>query len=761
MALLERAELLGDLARFTADTPAVGGGVVLVGGEAGIGKSSLVRAFAEQADRPTLLGSCEPLSTPRPLQPLHDIAHQSGGRLAQLMASDATRHERFHALLEIVSGQTTLVVVEDVHWADDATLDLLVFLGRRLRDTPSVLVVTYRDRLAEAPPRLAQVLGHLASARSLRVAPQPLSAVAVRVLAEGHDLDPGAVHAATGGNPFFVTEVLAGRSGGLPTSVRDAVLGRVVDLSPPARAVLEAAAVVPEQVELDLLVAVSGAGDEALDECERAGLLEVGPRYAVYRHELARQAVLTQVPATRQRQLHAGVVAHLATRSGHHEARIAHHADLAGDSRTVLTYAVPAAEHAARMGAHREAGAQLQRAVAHLDAAGPVEAADVLMRVAEHHLVTGSDEAALEASERALAIQRELGDTDAQARQLALQSRILWILTRNAEARAAAAEAVALGSAAPGSRGLMAALAFSSMLHMLAREVPEALETGHRAIALARQHGDVRTLARALNAVGAASWFGLPEDVDRAAPLLVQSLETARRAQDDGAAAAAMVNLGSGAGEVRRYSLARRWLEECRDFCAARDLDANQDYALSWLARVELEQGAWDRAASLAESLLDSTSPIARIGALVVTARVRTRRKASGAGPLLDDSWELASRTGDLQRLWPVAAARAEAAWLSGRPDAVPDLVAPVHEAALRLDHPWAIGELGWWWARAGGSPGGMDRSAPPYAAWAAGQPRRAATLWDELGCPYDAALALEDVDDPEALASAAATLRR
>jgi DNA-binding CsgD family transcriptional regulator/tetratricopeptide (TPR) repeat protein len=761
MALLERARQFDALSGFIAGTPTRGGGVVLIGGEPGIGKSSLVRALGAETDRPFLVGACEPLTTPRPLQPLHDLAHQHGGGLAAVLASEATRHDWFNALLDVLSEQPTVVVIEDVHWADDATLDLLVFLGRRLAYTHSVLVVTFRQRAPEAPPRLAQVIGHLAAVRSLRVTLPPLSVAAVRELADGHDLDPEKVHAVTAGNPFFVTEVFANATAEVPASVRDAVLGRAAELPADARCVLDAAAVVPDRAELDLLAAVSRADGDALEPCERAGLLEVGPRFAAYRHELAREAVLGSLSASRRRQLHAAVVAHLRTRPGQHDARIAHHADLAGDSRTVLAHAVPAAENAARMGSHREAGAQLERAVAHLDAAEQQEAADILTRCVDHYLKTGQLEAALEASDRALAILRALGDTDGRAKHLGLHSRALWAQGRSEESRAAAAEALRLGSEQPGSEGLLLALTWTSMQHMLAREIPEALETGERAIELAEQRGDDRALARALNAVGSASWFGTSPQVDRAAPLLVRSLETARRAQDDSGVSGAMINLGSGAGEVRRYELARRWLEECRDFCSARDLDYYHGYALSWLARVELEQGDWNRAGSLAEPLLDSKDPIARMNALVLTARLRSRRAESGAAPLLDEAWELATRTGDLQRLWPVAAARAEAAWLSHRSERIPGLVEQPYEMALRLRHPWAIGELGSWWLRAGGSPRGMEGAAAPYAAAAAGNWQESATLWEQIGCPYDAALAREQVDDAVSLAAAVATLHR
>ena len=671
------------------------------------------------------------------------------------MASDASRHERFTTLLDLLA-EPTVIVIEDLHWADEATLDLLVYLGRRLADTPSVLVLTYREHTPDPPPRMTEVMGHLSrSARTTRISLPALSLEAVTRLADGHDVEPARVHAVTGGNAFFVTEVLASEGDGLPDSVRDAVVGRAAGLSAGARAALETAAVVPDRVELDLLFSVSGASADDLEECERADLLEIGSRVATYRHELARNAVLDSLPAVRRRELHAAVVRHLMTLSGHHEARIAHHADLAGDAATVLTYAVTAADQAALLGSHREAAAQMDRVLAHLDAADPDRAAAILGRAAMLYQSTGRVAAGLDASTRAVALRREQDDVDL-AVQLATLSRMLWVQARGTEARAAIDEAVKLITSRPGSPGEVMVLSTDSSLAMLAREIPRSLETGRRAVTLARERGDSPALVRALNAVGTASWFAVP---DEAEPLLVESLHIAERLRDDIAVAAAMVNLGSGAGEVRRYERALHWLEQARSFCAERDLDHSEHYATSWVARIDLEQGRWNSARALTEHLLLGTDPISRIGALTVLAKVRLRRGEQDAGDLLDAAWEEAQRSGHLQRLWPVAAGRAELAWAAGRPDRAQEAVAETLDLASRLDQQWAIGELGWWSVRAGGeAPSG---AAAPYAAMIAGDWLRAGDLWTELGCPWEAALSLAETDDPDSLQHASAELHR
>src|SRR6266508_4831567 len=210
MDLLERASLLEELDRVLAAT-AAGGRVVLLAGEAGIGKSALVRRFTERrsADARFLLGACDPLLTPRALGPLHDIALQTGGRLAELLTSAGPRESVFAAFLDqlarpprqVVVVVVVVVVVEDAHWADEATLDLLVFLGRRLERTPAMLIVTYRDDELGADHPLRGVLGVLPQQVAHRVRPQPLSEAAVAELARRAGRPAAGLRALTGGNP--------------------------------------------------------------------------------------------------------------------------------------------------------------------------------------------------------------------------------------------------------------------------------------------------------------------------------------------------------------------------------------------------------------------------------------------------------------------------------------------------------------------------------------------------------------------------------
>ena len=340
---------------------------MLVAGEAGVGKSALVEQLhSDLPDARWSRGACDGLFTPRPLGPLFDLAAQLGGELEELCRAGAAREDLFRALLRQVSepGTLNVLVVEDVHWADEATIDLLRFLGRRLRDAPVLLIATYRDDGLAAGDPLRIALGDLATQRSTRrVDLAPLSADAVRILAGGTGLDPAELYRLTGGNPFYVTEVVQAGLGAVPSSARDAVLARAARLGGGAREVLDVAALIGARVELDLLTSVTASPPQCLDELLASGLLAEDGGWLRFRHEIARLAVEQAVAAHRRADIHARILAALGSLGCGDDARMAFHAEAAGDRPAVLHHAPRAARQAAELGSHREAAAQFERAL--------------------------------------------------------------------------------------------------------------------------------------------------------------------------------------------------------------------------------------------------------------------------------------------------------------------------------------------------------------------------------------------------------------
>ncbi|WP_063894244.1 helix-turn-helix transcriptional regulator [Streptomyces sp. Root264] len=727
MALLEREHWLDALRHSPA------GRVALVSGEAGIGKTALVRAFCDGLTRPVLWGSCDALQTPQPLGPLHDIARQATGELAAAMAAESSRPAMFRAFLDQLTAREAVAVVEDAHWADEATLDLLLFTARRISSTRGLLVITYRHDEVGPDHPLRAVLGALSTdASALRIRLAPLSVAAVATLVGPDGPDAAELHARAGGNPFFVTEVLADPDRRVPETVRDAVLARAAGLGPAERDALNSVAVFPGYAPAPLVQAPG----KAVDNCVDAGMLIRDGTRILFRHELARLAVEEGIASARRTELHARALADL-TRWGSDPARLAYHAEQAGDAAAVLVHADAAAGRAAAVGAHRQAADHYAQALRFTDGTSPRRHAELLERHGEACAHAGRSAAAVRSSLRAIERWRDEGDQEREAALMACCSYYLWNQGRNAEAHAMVRQALALAERLPEGPGLVAAYTWSAYLLMLARDIAGAVRTGSRAAELAERFGEHTLLARALNAVGSAQWS---IDPDLAVRTMLRSLRAGRAASDDAAVGSAMVNLGSAAGEIRRYDIAEHWLREAMTWCSDRDLDDVRSYATAWLARCLWERGQWAAAEATVEQVGATECAPSRIVALTVLGRLRTRRGEPGAADLLDEAWSLAEQTGDLQRLWPVAAGRAELASLSGRQadGSLPETYA----LAVRLGIGWAIGELGQWLEPAPGKV--HPAAAPPYRM----SPVEAARAWDELGCPYESAMALAQSPD-------------
>ena len=751
MDLIERTADLDALRRHFSAAEGGGGRLVFVGGEAGIGKTALVRRFAQEIRSPARLlrVSCDALSTPGPLGLLFDIAPALGDEVQHCLAAGAPRNQLFRAVAAgLGSGASTVLIGEDAHWSDEATLDLLRFFGRRLDGQRVLVVVTFRDDELCATHPLRRVLGDLATEPAVqRLMPRPLSVAAVSELAAGSAIDPEELHRRTGGNPFFVTEVLAAGDGSVPATVRDAVLARASRLSPGARAALDIASVLGSPLDPDLLLEVAGPITDAIDECVTAGLLlPVGEGLAI-RHGLAREAILDAVAPTRRRVLHGRV---LAARRGAAEgrrdlARLAHHAEAAGHWEAVLTLAMAAAEQAAKLRANREAAAQYARALRVADGLPARERAYLLEARSYACHLSNQGEAAIAARREALVLWRGLGDRLKEGENLRWLSRACWFFGQGAEAEAAAVAAREVLESLPPGPQLAMALSNLSQLRIPAGDVEAAVRWGERAIALAEELGDAETLAHALTNVGSARFLD-----DEGLADLERALRVATEAGLIEHVGRALNNRAAFATTGFRLAEAGRFLDEGIAFAAEHDLHYYRRYLLAHRALRRLHQGDWDAAGEEARQVVRqaTTSPLSCIVALTVLGRVAARRGESAQPGALDEALALAEGTGEAQRLGPVRAARAEAAWLAGDPERVEAEVAAVLDLACRYGTPWLRGELLNLLRLA-------DRAAPPVGGLAEpfdlslhGDWGGAAASWDGLEVPFETAVALLEGDE-------------
>ncbi len=754
MELLERSRELAQLDGLLEDAAAGNGSVVFVGGEAGIGKTRLVTEWTVSvAERARVVwGACDDLVTPIVLGPFHDIARMLG-RGTELLFDREQRAAGFGAVVDALgaASRPTVAVVEDAHWADAASLDLLKFVGRRLRRTKVMLLVTFRSDEAGPTHPLRQVMGDLPSDAVVRLSLAPLSEAAVAQLAgsRGHSVPD--VYALTQGNPFLVTEFLATPSTDVPVTVADAVFARMARLSDAARGVVELVSVVPGRCERRLLD--PGAVD-ALEEGHRHGLLEAGPDAVWFRHELSRRAVSDALDPVAKRRLHAHVLSALSD-ADVDAARLVHHAEGAADADAIVRFAPQAARQARAAAAHREAYSHYGRVMPLLDRFATQEQVALLAEYTAECYYVDDQRSALEAAEHALGLYRRLGDERGEGAMQRWISRLHWWTGNRDRALASGTAAIAvLESIAPSAE---LAMAYSNLaqLHMLAHEADPAVTWATQAIETARAVGDKGAEAHALNNLGSArirtgdqvGWDVLRESL---ALSLAEGL--------DEHAARAYSNLGWTLLDVRDYPGAAQLVEEGIAFTSGREIHGDLYYLSAERARLRFEIGEWEGAETDARWVLarPRAPGITTLPAQTTLARLFVRRGDEEAAEALDGAWEQAAATGELQRMAPVAIGRAEQAWLRGDIEGVAEAIAPVLGAAHMAPQPWVTDEIFFWQWRAGETAGLPELLAAPYALHVAGDWAGAAEAWRTVGCPYEEACALSDGDGDALLAGLA-----
>ncbi len=757
MAFYERERPLAALADAWNEVQHGQGLLALVSGEAGIGKTTLIREFVRThaSGKRVLLGSCDSLSTPRPLGPLLDIL-ASTPELRRVIDTRGRRDQIFGAVLaEVSRREPTLLVVEDAHWADAASVDLMRFLGRRVDSTRALLVVTFREDEVGPQHPLRLAIGDLAtSGRMRRLRLEPLSEGAVQAMATGTGLDSHQLYHQTGGNPFFLTELMAQPSASVPENIRDAVLARVARLAERARRTVEAAATVGATVELSLMSEILGA-ELLLAPCVEMGLIRAeGPRL-LFRHEISREAILSVLPPERLRQLHSKILAALRSRAeaALEPARLAHHAAGACDAGAVLEFAVAAAKQAQLLRSHREAAAQFARALAAGGADGR-RRTELLEAYSIECYLTGRLDEAIETCKQAVTRWRAHGEALRHGAALRWLSRFNWFAGLNAEAERSANDAiVALERLQPGA-ALAAAYSNAAQLRMLSCKHAESQRWARKALALARRLNEHGIEIHALCNLGSCQ---LQTSRPSGWRLLRRSLQLSLAAGLDDDAARAWANLISYSVMQRRLTDAEDYLVSALPYTDEHGLDGYRFYFLGWRALVNLHRGKLQAALLGAEEVLrrPGLPLVDRIYPLTILGRVRARRGDGDPWPPLDEALDLASRTGELQRLGPVSIARAEAAWFAGDDARARTEAARALPLALEVGDPWTAGELllsSW---RAGAGKLRLPRWCPTVFRWQmSGRAGAARRQWERLGCPLEAALALADLSDEQSLRS-------
>jgi DNA-binding CsgD family transcriptional regulator/tetratricopeptide (TPR) repeat protein len=757
--LLERDGALAALADANAAAAGGEGRFVCISGEPGIGKTSLVKRFVEDlgADARVLVGTCDDLSIPRPLGPFRDLAGSVSEELESALAAGAAPDAIQDLLIAELERppRPTVLVLEDVHWADHATLDALTLLGRRIGTLPAQLVATYRG--GEAPPShpLHAALGAVRQEDMLLLELLPLSRDAVAALA-GEDADE--LYTTTGGNPFYVTELLASRDGPQPPpSIANAVVARVSRLDDAARRLVELVSVVPNRVPTAVLKAAMPAWAAAAEEPERRQLLEMDGQHVRFRHELARNAVLSSIPVVARRGLHAQVLDALLARRAD-PADIVHHAEAAGAEDVVSEYALVAARRAAALESNRESYFHYRRATDFADRLPALDQADLLEELTAAAYLVGRLDEAFDATETAIAIHRELGDQAAVGRCTRVLSRLHWFVGDGAPARAQAMEAIRILEPLGESIELARACSGVAQLAMLADDGEQALRWGERALDLATRLGDESTRAHALVNMACTKVQLEPDGVG--VVLDAHALADAAGERED--ATRAMGNLGYILLSWAMPEPALRYAREALAYAKSYEVHTYVSYVTTGLAWMSLRRGDWDEAERAAQGEIDRGITVVQLLAKTVLTELAVRRGDRDARERLSDLTAHADRAAEPQRIAPVIELTCELALTEGEPfpvERIERLAAQMREHG-GLRGRFAV-RLAAWAAVAGME---IEIDAPahgPYAAmmrrdWAA-----AGDAFGQVGWPYDQALMLSLLDDEHALGEAIEIARR
>ncbi len=776
--LLEREAPLAQLVQHYHDAACGQGNIVLVHGEAGIGKTSLLREFSSRLTRSDkiLWGNCDALFTPRPLGPLYDMATGFNSLVKEQLYSQVDSVKLFPSVLKFLGEKScvTVMIFEDIHWADNATLDFLAYLTRRISFLPVLLVLSYRDDELLVDHPLNQILGELPSKQTTRIALEPLSRIAVSELSGITNFNPEQLYEVSAGNPFFVTELLELReseTGSIPLSVKEAIQARLQRLADPERKLLQTLSLVPVKTSLSLVTKLFGDNAETLAmACIGRRLLVLEEGHALrFRHELVRLAILSRVSIPEQKSLHKKLLTGLLQLEKAEPIQsqsldqIVHHAAGAFDSEHVLKYAPIAAQKASILGAHKEAAAHYTSALKFVDFAESEVAASLYEQWAfEASLALQVNDQVLEALRIAITVRRSLGQLEKVGENLLQLARLYWIRGEGPESVHYVDEAIhVLEALTPGAE-LAMAYSVRSQAFLLNDCMEETIHWGERAIELADLHDATEAKIHALNNVGTAKAF---RGEDQGCEQLKESLRLALRFGRHGDAARAYANLGEYYVEFRMFSLAEATLAEAITFTTQHDMIAKANYLQGFLASLRLEQGRFRDALAIGECVLRAKKQnmLGRLPALIVLARTKMRMGDADAFSQINDALTEAAQTDELQFIVPLRLSLIEYAWLhEDRTIAEREIVHLLGIDPMHM-HNWHYGEL-ICWAKRFGIPAEniqVERLPEVIKLELHNQYEEAANQWRQLDATYCANLVLLQLNNISQLKAQLDTLHQ
>lgn len=750
MELIERAGFLTTLQSTFQHVVEGEGHCVFVNGEAGIGKTSLVNTFCREvkANCNVYRGTCDALFTPRPLAPVYDILLQMGKDLPEGGADITDRPAFFTEFLHELINQEepTVIVFEDIHWADEATLDFIKFLARRIAQLPCLFILTYRDNEIYVHHPLRNVLGQLNPGSFTRMQLLPLSKQAVEKLAEQKGYNGENVYSISGGNPFYVTEILASYSPGIPDNIKDSILAVYHRAQEATRHIWDILSVLPAGVRLAYLEKMEPQSMVAIQHCLDSKILVVNEGVVCFKHELYRRTIEESLSPFLRIALNKQIL-HLFRENfeQHHQIeQIIHHAKNANEYEHVVHYAPLAARQAVAVGAHIEAARLYLTAIEYYQDNDTDTLIGFYEAYAYECYLTNQLKEAIIYTGKALQLWKKKNDPEKIGNCMRFLSRLWWFDGNRKQAESFAAQAVAILEKQPSSKAKAMAYSNMSQLKMLSDEVTECIAWGEKAIAMAEELDDTETLSHALNNVGDVQ-ARIRSSREKGIALLRQSLDIALKNGYHEHVARAYTNLGHNGLLTKDYDLAKESLDAGIQYCEERDLGSWTNYMVSSKARLNMETGNWNEALQTANFILASNeqSPVVKIGALAVAAAIKMRRGDADVLPLLTEAKEKALETMELQRIIPALVASLEYEWITGKTIIEKKVLDTTVGMVEQMGNLYENSEFAFWLWKARKQPVQLREFYEGYQVDNPGVALRAAALWERSGCPYERALTL------------------
>lgn len=756
MELIERAGVLTSLQKAFTNVTEGEGHCLFISGEAGIGKTSLVKTFSQQQENCIIYqGACDALFTPRPLAPLYDIVWQVRSDLWPASHTIEERSELFSKFFHELSikKERILIVFEDIHWADEATLDFINFFARRITKLKCLFILTYRHDEINSGHYLRNILGDLSPDTFTRIQLQPLSKEAVYKMAVEKGYDAENVYNISGGNPFYVTEILASYSTGVPDNIKDSILSVYNRQEKGTKNAWEISSVIPEGLEVNRFAIMKSLWDEGMDHCFALNIIVIKNDRVVFKHELYRRTIEGSLSPFKRIELNKKILEFFLPsfeEAGEIE-RIVHYAKNANANALVIKYAPLAAKQAASLGAHTEAAKLFLTAIEY--STGDKEQLLALYEAYayECYLTNQTNEAIIYSS-KSLELWKQKGDIEKLGNCLYFLSRLWWINDNMVKAEYFAAQAIEVLESQPSSSAKAMAYSLMSQLKMYSDLSEECIEWGEKAIALAKELSDTSVLSYALGNVGCVL-LRIPALREEGLAILKQSLELASQHNHKDSEGWAYVNIGYNGLITKDFALTKEALATGIRYCEENNFALWRLCLLTIKAKLKLETGEWDEAYEMANKLKadEKTTKLLKIFVLTIIATIDMRRgNGEQVLALLIEAQEKALETMEPQRIMPALTAFLEYEWIMGSHFIKNEIIESTIELIETRGNIYRNSEFAFWLRKARGRTLHLKEIYEGYDAGNSIKAKKAAMLWEKIGCPYNEALALFESNDDD-----------